>query len=172
MYDCLRANKSLAAWGVEGRVPFLDKEFIDVAMSLNPKDKMINGERIEKWVLRKAFEDYLPQDILWRQKEQFSDGVGYSWIDTLKEVVEEMISDLEMKDAKIKFPIKTPTTKEEYYYRTLFSSHFPSNTAAMSVPQEPSVACSTKIALEWDEAFKLVNEPSGRAISKVHQDAY
>ena len=172
MYDCLRANKSLAAWGVEGRVPFLDKEFIDVAMSLNPKDKMINGERMEKWVLRKAFEDYLPDDILWRQKEQFSDGVGYSWIDTLKEVVEERISDQEMADAKIKFPIKTPTTKEEYYYRTLFSSHFPSNTAAMSVPQEPSVACSTKIALEWDEAFKLVNEPSGRAISKVHQDAY
>ena len=172
MYDCLRANKSLAAWGVEGRVPFLDKEFIDVAMSLNPKDKMINGDRMEKWVLRKAFEDYLPEDILWRQKEQFSDGVGYSWIDTLKEVVEEKISDQEMKDAKIKFPIKTPTTKEEYYYRSLFSSHFPSNTAAMSVPQEPSVACSTKIALEWDEAFKLVNEPSGRAISKVHQDAY
>ena len=142
-------------------------------MSLNPKDKMINGERMEKWVLRKAFEDYLPDDILWRQKEQFSDGVGYSWIDTLKEVVEERISDQEMADRqKLNYPIKTPTTKEEYYYRTLFSSHFPSNTAAMSVPQEPSVACSTKIALEWDEAFKLVNEPSGRAISKVHQDAY
>ena len=171
-YDCLRANKSLAAWGIEGRVPFLDKEFIDVAMSLNPKDKMIDRDRMEKWVLRKAFEEYLPDEILWRQKEQFSDGVGYNWIDTLKEVVEEMISDQEMKDAKIKFPIKTPATKEEYYYRSLFSSHFPSNTAAMSVPQEPSVACSTKIALEWDEAFKLVNEPSGRAISKVHQDAY
>ena len=172
MYDCLRANKSLAAWGVEGRVPFLDKEFIDVAMSLNPKDKMINGERMEKWILRKAFEEYLPEEILWRQKEQFSDGVGYSWIDTLKEVVEDMVTDQDMKDAKIKFPIKTPTTKEEYYYRSLFSNHFPSNTAAMSVPQEPSVACSTKIALEWDEAFKLINEPSGRAISKVHQDAY
>ena len=172
MYDCLRANKSLAAWGVEGRVPFLDKEFIDVAMTLNPKDKMINNQRMEKWILRKAFQDYLPDEILWRQKEQFSDGVGYSWIDSLKQYVSDLISDQEMADAKIKFPIKTPTTKEEYYYRSLFSEHFPSNTAAMSVPQEPSVACSTKIALEWDEAFKSVNEPSGRAISKVHQDAY
>ena len=172
MYDCLRANKSLAAWGVEGRVPFLDKEFIDVAMTLNPKDKMINNQRMEKWILRKAFQDYLPDEILWRQKEQFSDGVGYSWIDSLKEYVSDLISDQEMADAKIKFPIKTPTTKEEYYYRSLFSEHFPSNTAAMSVPQEPSIACSTKIALEWDEAFKSVNEPSGRAISKVHQDAY
>jgi len=172
MYDCLRANKSLAAWGVEGRVPFLDKDFIDVAMSLNPQDKMITNKRMEKWILRKAFEDYLPDEILWRQKEQFSDGVGYSWIDTLKEFVDKTISDQEMNDAKIKFPIKTPTTKEEYYYRSLFSEHFPSNTAAMSVPQEPSIACSTKIALEWDEAFKSMNEPSGRAISKVHQDAY
>ena len=172
MYDCLRANKSLAAWGVEGRVPFLDKEFIDEAMTLNPKDKMIDNQRMEKWILRKAFEDYLPDEILWRQKEQFSDGVGYSWIDSLKEYVSDLISDQEMADAKIKFPIKTPTTKEEYYYRSLFSEHFPSNTAAMSVPQEPSIACSTKIALEWDEAFKSVNEPSGRAISKVHQDAY
>ena len=172
MYDCLRANKSLAAWGVEGRVPFLDKEFIDVAMTLNPKDKMIDNQRMEKWILRKAFEDYLPDEILWRQKEQFSDGVGYSWIDSIKEYVSDLISDQEMVDAKIKFPIKTPTTKEEYYYRSLFSEHFPSNTAAMSVPQEPSIACSTKIALEWDEAFKSINEPSGRAISKVHQDAY
>ena len=172
LYDCLRANKSLAAWGIEGRVPFLDKEFIDEAMTLNPKDKMIDNQRMEKWILRKAFEDYLPDEILWRQKEQFSDGVGYSWIDSLKEYVSDLISDQEMADAKIKFPIKTPTTKEEYYYRSLFSEHFPSNTAAMSVPQEPSIACSTKIALEWDEAFKSVNEPSGRAISKVHQDAY
>ena len=172
MYDCLRANKSLAAWGVEGRVPFLDKDFIDVAMSLNPQDKMITNKRMEKWILRKAFENYLPDEILWRQKEQFSDGVGYSWIDTLKEFVDKTISDQEMNDAKIKFPIKTPTTKEEYYYRSLFSEHFSSNTAAMSVPQEPSIACSTKIALEWDEAFKSMNEPSGRAISKVHQDAY
>jgi len=172
MYDCLRANKSLAAWGVEGRVPFLDKEFIDVAMTLNPKDKMINGDRIEKWILRKAFEDYLPKEIVWRQKEQFSDGVGYSWIDTLKTVVEKLISDDQLTNAAQKFPIQPPGTKEEYYYRSLFSEHFPSNTAAKCVPQEPSVACSTKIALEWDEAFKSLNEPSGRAISKVHDDAY
>ena len=172
MYDCLRANKSLAAWGVEGRVPFLDKEFIDVAMTLNPKDKMINGDRIEKWILRKAFEDYLPKEIVWRQKEQFSDGVGYSWIDTLKTVVEKLISDEQLANAAQKFPIQPPGTKEEYYYRSLFSEHFPSDTAAKCVPQEPSVACSTKIALEWDEAFKSLNEPSGRAISKVHDDAY
>ena len=172
MYDCLRANKSLAAWGVEGRVPFLDKEFIDVAMSLNPKDKMINNERMEKWILRKAFEDYLPKEIVWRQKEQFSDGVGYSWIDTLKTVVENLISDEQLANAAQKFPIQPPGTKEEYYYRSLFSEHFPSDTAAKCVPQEPSVACSTKIALEWDEAFKSLNEPSGRAISKVHDDAY
>lgn len=172
MYDCLRANKSLAAWGIEGRVPFLDKEFMDVAMSLNPKDKMIKGERIEKWILRKAFEDYLPESIVWRQKEQFSDGVGYNWIDTLKKVVEDQISDKNMKEASSRFPFQTPATKEEYYYRSLFSEHFPSETAASCVPQEPSVACSTKIALEWDEAFKSLNEPSGRAISKVHDDAY
>ena len=172
MYDCLRANKSLAAWGVEGRVPFLDKEFIDVAMTLNPKDKMINRDRIEKWILRKAFEDYLPKEIVWRQKEQFSDGVGYSWIDTLKTVVENLISDEQLANAAQKFPIQPPGTKEEYYYRSLFSEHFPSDTAAKCVPQEPSVACSTKIALEWDEAFKSLNEPSGRAISKVHDDAY
>jgi asparagine synthase (glutamine-hydrolysing) len=172
MYDCLRANKSLAAWGIEGRVPFLDKEFMDVATSLNPKDKMIKGERIEKWILRKAFEDYLPESIVWRQKEQFSDGVGYNWIDTLKKVVEDVISDKNMKEASSRFPFQTPTTKEEYYYRSLFSEHFPSQTAASCVPQEPSVACSTKIALEWDEAFKSLNEPSGRAISKVHEDAY
>ena len=172
MYDCLRANKSLAAWGIEGRVPFLDKEFMDVAMSLNPKDKMIKGERIEKWILRKAFEDYLPDSIVWRQKEQFSDGVGYNWIDTLKKVVEDQISDKNMKEASLRFPFQTPATKEEYYYRSLFSEHFPSETAASCVPQEPSVACSTKIALKWDEAFKSLNEPSGRAISKVHDDAY
>ena len=172
MYDCLRANKSLAAWGIEGRVPFLDKDFMDVAMSLNPEDKMIKGERIEKWILRKAFEDFLPKSIVWRQKEQFSDGVGYNWIDTLKKVVEDQISDQKMEEASLRFPIQTPTTKEEYYYRSLFSEHFPSNTAALCVPQEPSVACSTKIALEWDEAFKSLNEPSGRAISKVHEDAY
>ena len=172
MYDCLRANKSLASWGIEGRVPFLDKEFMDVAMSINPKDKMINGERMEKWVVRKAFEDYLPESVVWRQKEQFSDGVGYSWIDTLKSMVEEEISDEQLENAHFKFPIQTPTSKEEYYYRSIFESHFPSDAAAWSVPQEPSVACSTKIALEWDEAFKNMNDPSGRAVAKVHTDAY
>lgn len=172
MYDCLRANKSLAAWGIEGRVPFLDKEFMDVAMSINPQDKMINGERMEKWVLRKAFESYLPESVAWRQKEQFSDGVGYSWIDTLKEMVNEKISDEQLANAKYKFPIQTPTNKEEYYYRSIFAEHFPSDAAAWSVPQEASVACSTKIALEWDEAFKNMNDPSGRAVANVHTDAY
>ena len=172
MYDCLRANKSLAAWGIEGRVPFLDKEFMDVAMRINPKDKMITSERMEKWAVRKAFEDYLPESVAWRQKEQFSDGVGYSWIDTLKALVDEKISDEQMKNAHFKFPIQTPTTKEEYYYRSLFEEHFPSDAAALSVPQEPSVACSTKIALEWDEAFKNMNDPSGRAVAQVHEDAY
>ena len=172
MYDCLRANKSLAAWGIEGRVPFLDKEFIDVAMRINPKDKMINGERMEKWVVRKAFEDYLPESVAWRQKEQFSDGVGYSWIDTLKELVEEKVSDEQLANAEYRFPIQTPTSKEEYYYRSIFESHFPSDAAALSVPQEASVACSTQIALEWDEAFKNMNDPSGRAVAQVHEDAY
>lgn len=172
MYDCLRANKSLAAWGIEGRVPFLDKEFMDVAMRINPQDKMINGERMEKWVVRKAFEDMLPESVAWRQKEQFSDGVGYSWIDTLKELVEEQISDEQLANAHFRFPIQTPQNKEEYYYRTIFEGHFPSDTAALSVPQEPSVACSTRIALEWDEAFKNMNDPSGRAVAKVHEDAY
>ncbi|WP_339753768.1 asparagine synthase B [uncultured Winogradskyella sp.] len=172
MYDCLRANKSLAAWGIEGRVPFLDKEFMDVAMRINPKDKMINGERMEKWVVRKAFEDMIPESVAWRQKEQFSDGVGYSWIDTLKELVEKEVTDEQMVNAKFRYPIQTPINKEEYYYRTIFEGHFPSDAAALSVPQEPSVACSTKIALEWDEAFKNMNDPSGRAIANVHDEAY
>ena len=172
MYDCLRANKSLAAWGIEGRVPFLDKEFMDVAMRLNPKDKMINGERMEKWVVRKAFEKYLPESVTWRQKEQFSDGVGYSWIDTLKEVVNKEVTDEQLANAKYKFPIQTPTNKEEFYYRSIFAEHFPSDTAALCVPQEASVACSTKIALEWDESFKNMNDPSGRAVAQVHDDAY
>lgn len=172
MYDCLRANKSLAAWGIEGRVPFLDKEFIDVAMRINPKDKMINGERMEKWVVRKAFESVLPESVAWRQKEQFSDGVGYSWIDTLKEVVDKEVSDEQLANAKFRYPIQTPTTKEEFYYRSIFEGHFPSDAAAWSVPQEASVACSTKIALEWDEAFKNMNDPSGRAVANVHDDAY
>jgi len=172
MYDCLRANKSLAAWGVEGRVPFLDKEFMDVAMRTNPKDKMINGERMEKWLIRKAFESYIPASVAWRQKEQFSDGVGYSWIDTLKALVNEKISDEQLANAKYKFPIQTPANKEEFYYRSIFAEHFPSNTAALCVPQEASVACSTKIALEWDESFKNMNDPSGRAVANVHDSAY
>ncbi len=171
MYDCLRANKSLAAWGIEGRVPFLDKEFMDIAMRINPADKMVNKDKMEKWVLRKAFEDLLPQEIVWRQKEQFSDGVGYNWIDTLKALVNEKVSDAQMINAHHTFPIQTPTNKEEYYYRSIFTEHFPSDTAALSVPQEASVACSTKIALEWDEAFKNQNDPSGRAIAGIHNDS-
>ncbi|APA65096.1 MAG: asparagine synthase B [Maribacter dokdonensis] len=172
MYDCLRANKSLASWGIEGRVPFLDKEFMDVAMRINPQDKMINGERMEKWVVRKAFEDMLPESVAWRQKEQFSDGVGYSWIDTLKEVVNQEVSDEQLANAKFRFPLQTPTSKEEFYYRSIFEEHFPSDAAALCVPQEASVACSTQIALEWDEAFKNMNDPSGRAVAFVHDDAY
>jgi asparagine synthase (glutamine-hydrolysing) len=172
MYDCLRANKSLASWGIEGRVPFLDKEFMDVAMRINPQDKMINGERMEKWVVRKAFEDMLPESVAWRQKEQFSDGVGYSWIDTLKIVVNEEVSDEQLANAKFRFPLQTPTSKEEFYYRSIFEEHFPSDAAALCVPQEASVACSTQIALEWDAAFKNMNDPSGRAVANVHSDAY
>ena len=172
MYDCLRANKSLAAWGIEGRVPFLDKEFMDVAMSINPNDKMINGERMEKWVLRKAFEDMLPESVAWRQKEQFSDGVGYSWIDTLKEMVEKEVSDEQLSNAHYKFPIQSPTSKEEFYYRSIFAKHFPSDTSAWSVPSVPSVACSSPIALEWDESFKNMNDPSGRAVKNVHDESY
>jgi len=172
MYDCLRANKSLAAWGIEGRVPFLDKEFMDVAMRLNPKDKLINGKRMEKWILRKAFEDMLPESVAWRQKEQFSDGVGYSWIDTLKEVVATEVTDEQLANAQYKFPLQTPTSKEEFYYRSIFAEHFPSDAAALCVPSVPSVACSTPIALEWDEAFKNMNDPSGRAVANVHDEAY
>ena len=171
-YDCLRANKSLAAWGIEGRVPFLDKEFIDVAMRLNPKDKMITEERMEKWVLRKAFESYLPKSVAWRQKEQFSDGVGYSWIDTLKEMVNREVTDEQMQNAHFRFPVQTPQNKEEFYYRTIFESHFPSEAAALSVPSVPSVACSTPVALAWDKAFQNQNDPSGRAIANVHEKSY
>ncbi|MCL1663359.1 asparagine synthase B [Elizabethkingia ursingii] len=171
LYDCLRANKSLMAWGIEGRVPFLDKEFMDVAMTINPQDKMITPERMEKWVLRKAFEDILPESIAWRQKEQFSDGVGYSWIDTLKQIAEDEVSDEMMANAKYRFPINTPMSKEEYRYRSIFTELFPSDSAAQSVPSVPSVACSTPVALEWDEAFKKMNDPSGRAV-KVHEVSY
>jgi asparagine synthase (glutamine-hydrolysing) len=172
LYDCLRANKSLAAWGVEGRVPFLDKEFMDVAMRVNPADKMSGGGKIEKWVLRKAFEDYLPAEVAWRQKEQFSDGVGYSWIDTLKKITSEQVSDEQLKNAAFRFPINTPRSKEEYFYRSIFSELFPGDEAAKCVPSEPSVACSTAIALEWDEAFKKMQDPSGRAVKSVHEQAY
>jgi asparagine synthase (glutamine-hydrolysing) len=172
LYDCLRANKSLAAWGVEGRVPFLDKEFMDVAMRLNPKDKMINKERMEKWVLRKAFEDYLPASVAWRQKEQFSDGVGYSWIDTLKAVAAKEVSDEQLQNAKYRFPINPPPTKEEYFYRTIFFEHFPSDSAASCVPSVPSVACSTPEAIAWDASFKNMIDPSGRAVKSVHNDSY
>lgn len=174
LYDCLRANKALMSWGIEGRVPFLDKEFVDVAMTINPKDKMVDKAegKIEKWVLRKAFEDLLPESVAWRQKEQFSDGVGYSWIDSLKEVAEKEVTDEMMANAKFRFPVNTPQNKEEYRYRTIFEEHFPSETAALTVPSVPSVACSTPIALEWDEAFKKMNDPSGRAVLSVHEDSY
>ncbi|MDD4819345.1 MAG: asparagine synthase B [Flavobacteriales bacterium] len=172
LYDCLRANKSLAAWGVEGRVPFLDKEFMDVSMRLNPQAKMAPGKVIEKKILREAFEDMLPKEVAWRQKEQFSDGVGYSWIDTLKKITSEAVSDEQMAHAASRFPINPPRNKEEYYYRTIFEEHFPSNSAAMSVPSVPSVACSTAEALAWDASFKNMNDPSGRAVKGVHEDAY
>ncbi len=183
MYDCLRANKSLSAWGVEGRVPFLDKEFLDVAMRTNPEAKMCGltpgpspkGEGsfvIEKKIVREAFADMLPKEVAWRQKEQFSDGVGYSWIDTLKQMTAEAVSDEQMAHAAERFPINPPKNKEEYYYRSIFAEHFPSDSAARSVPSEASVACSTAIALEWDAAFKGMNDPSGRAVKGVHTNAY
>ncbi len=172
LYDCLRANKSLAAWGVEGRVPFLDKEFMDVAMRLNPEEKMAKNGRMEKWVVRKAFEDMLPESVAWRQKEQFSDGVGYSWIDSLRDMTNMMVSDDEMETAAERFPINTPRNKEEYYYRTIFEEHFPSDAAVATVPSVPSVACSTPEALAWDASFQNMNEPSGRAIKGIHDQSY
>ena len=172
MYDCLRANKSLSAWGVEGRVPFLDKEFLDVAMRTNPEAKMCLGSTMEKKIVREAFADMLPKEVAWRQKEQFSDGVGYSWIDTLKQITAEAVSDEQMAHAAERFPINPPKNKEEYYYRSIFAEHFPSDSAAKSVPSEASVACSTAIALEWDAAFKGMNDPSGRAVKGVHEQAY
>ena len=172
LYDCLRANKSLAAWGVEGRVPFLDKEFMDVAMRLNPQDKMCGNGKIEKYILRKTFQDYLPESVAWRQKEQFSDGVGYNWIDSLKEMAEKKVSDKQMMHASERFPINPPMSKEEYWYRTMFEEHFPSASAAHTVPSVPSVACSTAVALEWDASFKNRVDPSGRAVKAVHAEAY
>ena len=172
LYDCLRANKSLAAWGIEGRVPFLDKEFLDVAMRTNPQAKMCPGQTIEKKIIREAFAHLLPDEVAWRQKEQFSDGVGYSWIDTLKSVTAAAVSDKQMEHASERFPINPPKNKEEYYYRSIFEEHFPSDSAARSVPSEASVACSTAIALQWDETFRNMNDPSGRAVKGVHIKAY
>ncbi len=173
LYDCLRANKSLASWGVEGRVPFLDKEFMDVAMRLNPVDKMAGSNgKMEKWILRKAFEDYLPESVTWRQKEQFSDGVGYNWIDSLRALTTEAVSDEQMAHVAETFPINPPMNKEEYYYRTIFTDFFPSESASLCVPSVPSVACSTEIALEWDAAFKNMNDPSGRSVKSVHEQGY
>ena len=171
-YDCLRANKALAAWGVEGRVPFLDKEFMDVAMRLNPSAKLCSGAVVEKKILREAVEEYLLPSVVWGQKEQFSDGVGYSWIDSLKAVAESTVSDEQMAAAAERFPVNPPRNKEEYCYRTIFEEHFPSRSAALSVPSVPSVACSSAVALEWDAAFRNMNDPSGRAVAGVHNDAY
>ena len=171
LYDCLRANKALAAWGVEGRVPFLDKEFMDIAMRINPEAKMAKDGRMEKWIVRKAFEDLLPESVVWRQKEQFSDGVGYGWIDSLKKVTSEAVSDEQMSHAAERFPINPPMNKEEYYYRSIYEEHFPSQSAARCVPSVPSVACSTAEALAWDASFRNLNDPSGRAVKHVHNQS-
>jgi len=172
MFDCARANKAMAAWGVEARVPFLDKEIIDTAMRLNPDDKMIKDGRIEKNILREACEDMLPDSIVWRQKEQFSDGVGYSWIDQLKEYADSQVTDGQLDNARFKFPHNTPDSKEGYLFRTIFEAHFPLDVAAKCIPGGKSVACSTPEALAWDASFQNMNEPSGRAIAAVHNDSY
>ena len=172
LYDCLRANKSLMAWGVEGRVPFLDKKFLDVAMHINPKDKMCPGKTIEKKVLREAFEGMLPEEILWRQKEQFSDGVGYSWIDALRDYAEEQVSDRKFAERETRFPVNTPMTKEAYLYREIFEDLFKLPSAVKTVPYGKSVACSTETAIAWDEKFKNMADPSGRAVTDVHDQAY
>lgn len=171
MYDCARANKAMSAWGVEARVPFLDKKFLDVAMRLNPQDKMCGNGKMEKYILRECFESYLPASVAWRQKEQFSDGVGYSWIDTLKETANQQISDQMLANAHFRFPYNTPNSKEGYLYREIFEELFPVPSAAECVPGGPSVACSSAKAIEWDESFKKMDDPSGRAVG-VHQSAY
>lgn len=170
IFDCLRANKFMAAWGIEARVPFLDKEFVDIAMRTNPEAKECKDGKIEKNILREAFEGYLPEEILWRQKEQFSDGVGYNWIDSLKEHVEEAVTDEMMTAAKFKFPVNTPDTKEAYYYRMIFEEHFPSDASIKCVPHVKSVACSTVEALAWDESFLNNANPSGRAAA-IHNES-
>ena len=172
LFDCLRANKSLSAWGVEGRVPFLDKEFIDYSMNIDPKLKMISSDKMEKHILRDSFNGYLPNDILWRQKEQFSDGVGYSWIDSLKEHAENSVSDKDYNNRLIIFPVNTPKSKEEFLFRRIFEKHFPGDDCAFCVPSSKSVACSTEEALKWDKSFLDMNDPSGRSIKKVHKDSY
>ena len=171
LFDVLRANKSMAAWGIEARVPFLDREFLDVAMAFDPEEKMVKNGRIEKHALRSAFEGYLPDEILWRQKEQFSDGVGYSWIDSLKEHAEHEVSDAQLARAGLRFAINPPATKEAYLYRSMFESHFPSDAAARCVPEGPSIACSTPTAIAWDEAWAEHADPSGRAIRGVHNES-
>ncbi len=172
LFDCLRANKSMAAWGVEARVPFLDKAFMDVAMSLNPRDKMAGDGKMEKFILRKTFEHYLPHEIAWRQKEQFSDGVGYAWIDSLKEMTNQKITDQQMANAKYRFPVNTPTTKEAYHYREIFESHFPHPFAIDCIPGGPSVACSTPQAILWDKSLSEITDPSGRSVRSVHHQSY
>jgi asparagine synthase (glutamine-hydrolysing) len=171
-FDCLRANKSMSAWGIEARVPFLDKNFMDVAMRINPEDKLCGNGKMEKAILRESFEGYLPKEILWRQKEQFSDGVGYSWIDGLKAHVESLVTDQQLENAHIRFPVNTPDNKEGYYYRTVFEDKYPLATAADCVIGGKSVACSTEEALAWDESFKNNADPSGRAVLSVHNESY
>ncbi|MGB3542628.1 asparagine synthase B [Rubrivirga sp.] len=171
LFDCLRANKAMAAWGVEARVPFLDQRFMDTAMSLDPAAKMPAG-RIEKHILREAFQDALPESIVWRQKEQFSDGVGYGWIDGLKDWAEAEVSDADLEAADDRFPVQPPDTKEGYLYRTLFEGFYPGETFARTVPSGKSVACSTPEALAWDASFESSADPSGRAVAGVHDAAY
>jgi len=171
-YDCLRANKAMSAWGVEARVPFLDRQFLDTAMQLNPSVKMANAQRMEKYVLREAFTDLLPNDICWRQKEQFSDGVGYGWIDGLRDYCNQQVTDQQMLTAHDRFPYHPPVSKEAYHYRSIFQQHFPLRAAAETVPAGPSVACSTPEATNWDVSLQQLNDPSGRAVLGIHQSAY
>ncbi len=171
-YDCCRANKATAAWGVEARVPFLDKEFLDYAMSIDPADKMCPGRKIEKSILREAFQDLLPDEILWRQKEQFSDGVGYGWIDCLKQQAEEHVTNVMMARAGARFSQLSPSSKEGYLYRTIFDGIFKNPTACLTVPIGPSIACSTPEAFRWSQEFAKSDDPSGRAVKGVHLDAY
>jgi asparagine synthase (glutamine-hydrolysing) len=169
LYDCLRANKSMMAWGVEARVPFLDLEFLEIAMGIDAQAKMARDGRMEKAILREAFEGYLPNSILWRQKEQFSDGVGYGWIDGLKEQAQLRVSDRDLARASARFPINPPLTKEAYWYRQMFQEHFPGSACARTVLIERSIACSSAVALRWDEGFAAMADPSGRSVASVHR---